>query len=156
MVKWGLPVCKALVITLDTHRLGFEVLSRFQEAKRKSIRESGVEHVMQSVEVKTLCVSCLTTHNDGRAHELGRYGTHTEGVQAVAIPVLEWTDVPETHTMCTCTDSTRAQCVGDKHLVDIEVVPIEGQIEALVKLPQELGSGSERMDICVYFSVMPA
>ena len=64
---------------------------------------------------------------------------------------IEWNNVPQTHTRCTCAPSGEAQCAGDKRLVAIKDVPVSSRLAALVKLPQD---GTFGPGICALYMDM--
>jgi len=152
-----LLVHKAVVIAPYTYRARSEELDILREAKTHlhRARQSGEVHVMQGSGVKMLCASCFTIYNNGWIVGSTQYWVNKQymvpDLQRYNVPTLKWYDIPKTHTRCFCTRKNRAQCVGDKHLVGIDDVPVKSKLVALLELPPELRIGSEVVDLCALY-----
>ncbi|KAF8449600.1 hypothetical protein BGX38DRAFT_554104 [Terfezia claveryi] len=143
----GFQMPQALVITPETNEVRLEVLSSLRTAMRHRGWPMAFVPVMQCVERKFLCASCFKQ----------QHRAPNRLPQIFHSAILEWSDLPNTHTTCACTDGNRAQCEGDKHLVAIEDVLVESQFMALVTLPPQLRSriGSDVVIACPLYILGP-
>ncbi|KAF8431873.1 hypothetical protein BGX38DRAFT_1277049 [Terfezia claveryi] len=145
VVMSRLRIRKALVLTPDTNEPRLEILSNIRTAMIKRSWPNGLVPVAQNVEVKTLCTSCFIMLNDG--HIPNQVPVERRVFRVIN---LEWNDILDTDTLCTCTPDSVTQCGGEKHLVGIEDVPAKSELAALVDLPLELSSTSGTEVIALY------
>ncbi|KAF8449601.1 hypothetical protein BGX38DRAFT_1330208 [Terfezia claveryi] len=137
-----LQIYHALVIAPDTEEVRSEVLGSINTAMRIRGWPMGGVPVLQDVECNIFCASCFRIHR-----------APNREMQIFNVPVLQWSDVPNTHTLCTCTDIHQAQCDGDKRLVAIDDVPVGSHLVAMVMLPPQLWStmGTETVVTCALY-----
>jgi len=102
--------------------------------------------VLQRAAVKITCAWCFAKHTQ---HHIRNRVPRVPRV--FRVPTLDWSEVPQTHTTCACTDSNKAQCEGDKRLVDIGDVAVESQLVALVALPREQISCLTDLSSCALY-----
>jgi len=134
-----LNIRKVIFISMHTRGPSFKFLNRVHRREMKGFlagaSHKGVQHtsVLHLGKYKqNWCESCLRANR----HSIMWWARLWQAY----VPTREWKDIPETHTTCTCTHKNRKQCVGDKHLVDIQDIPMGSQIAALVELPPSLRS----------------
>ncbi|RPB19733.1 hypothetical protein L211DRAFT_852923 [Terfezia boudieri ATCC MYA-4762] len=84
-----------------------------------------VVRLTRGVEIKDLCDSCLAVHNKDYRNKL------VKEVE-MALPILEWTELPHAHATCKCRN---LDCEADQHLVQIDCVPRDSVLVAFVKGP---------------------
>ena len=144
-------MAKAVVIASDdVMRLPLlERLLKVRDKRRDSLpMAEGIIPILHGVEVKTVCTSCYHRYHESRVPT--RVPVKW---RAIGAPLLQWIDIPSTHTLCGCTDVMDPLCEGDKRLINTENVPLESDLVALVQLPRELmdktmGPSGPSGDLC--------
>ncbi|KAF8449602.1 hypothetical protein BGX38DRAFT_554245 [Terfezia claveryi] len=90
-------------------------------------------YAKQIIQTTTVCASCFSAYKAPMPTQLKAAGTRSTVVEE-----LHWDELPNTHSMCNCTDQTKAECEGDKRFIEFKDISLSSVLWAVLKLPQEL------------------